>query len=179
MGLFTFFSRSKAQKIVDNKNTESANFTPLPGTELNFYPDLIDNLKDDHQNLLAIYTAMGEALENENFSQLTELFNQFKVQLHRHILKENLKLYIYLTHAITNDQKSLDTIRELKSEMQKIGRAVNKFLEHYSQLPWTEEQKNSFPEEFNTTGSILLDRIEREEKILYPLYLHPETYISK
>ena len=63
--------------------------------------------------------------------------------------------------------------------MQKIGRAVNKFLEHYSQLPWTEEQKNSFPEEFNTTGSILLDRIEREEKILYPLYLHPETYISK
>ncbi len=179
MGLFTFLSRSKAQKKAINNNTESTSFIPLPGTELNFYPDLIENLKDDHQNLLSIYSEMGDALEKENFNRLAELFNQFKVQLHRHILKENLKLYIYLTHAITNDQKSLNTIRELKSEMQKIGRAVNKFLEHYSQMPWTEEQKNSFPEEFNTTGSILVDRIEREEKNLYPLYLHPEAYISK
>ena len=178
MGLLNFFTRSKAQNKDVNKNTEN-NPVPLPGTELNFYPDLIENLKDDHRNLLALYTKMSEALENENYNQLAELFTQFKVQLHRHILKENLKLYIYLTYAITNDQKSLDTIRDLKTEMQQIGRAVNKFLQHYSQMPWTEEQKKKFPEEFNSTGNILIDRIDREEQSLYPLYRHPDDYSSK
>ncbi len=178
MGLLNFFNLFKTSTTKDPVKKAKAKTVQLPGTELYYDPDLIDNLKDDHQKLLEIYNHMGETLASNNFDKLVSLFTDFKTQLQKHIFTENLKLYIYLSHAITNDPASLANIIELKSEMQKIGRAVNKFLNHYSEMPWTDEQIHLFPEEFNNIGSILVDRIEREESNLYPLYMHPSSYIS-
>ena len=179
MGLLNFFNLFKTSTSKDSVKNVKAKITQLPGTELYYDPELINNLKDDHQKLLKIYNDMGEALSSNNFDQLASLFTDFKTQLQKHILTENLKLNIYLSHAITNDPDSLAIITELRAEMQKIGRAVNKFFNHYAKIPWTEEQILSFPEEFNNTGSILVDRIEREESNLYPLYLHPSSYCRK
>jgi hypothetical protein len=180
LGLFNFFG------LFSKKNeSKSANFiekqksTPLPGTQLFYEDKLITDLKNDHQALLAIYGQIGEALENNNHDEIVDLFVDFSSGLRSHILKENLKLYVYLSHAMVLDTESLALIIELRSEMSKIGRTVNSFLTRYSELPWTTEKMASFPVEFKQIGDVLVERIEREESTLYPLYMHPEAYLQE
>lgn len=180
MSFFSFFNIFNKSSVNEKNNTEDdpSEHVPLPGTQLFFDKSLIDNLQNDHEDLLKIYGEIANVLTENNLEKLPDLFSTFSSRLRGHILVENVKLYVYLTYALENDPESLEIIIELRSEMQQIGRLVNNFLSQYSELPWTEEKSQSFPVEFEKTGKILVDRIKREEHNLYPLYLHPDAYLN-
>jgi hypothetical protein len=179
MSFFNFlnFFRNSSENR-QNEQLDPVKNASLPGTQLFFDENLINNLQADHQDLLTLYGEMDKALSMNDYDHLISLFPQFSSKLRSHILTENLKLYVYLSHAMVNDAESLVIIPELRLEMQKIGRAVNSFLTRYSELPWTKEKQQSFPVEFKQTGEILVSRIKREEQSLYPLYMHPEAYFN-
>jgi len=48
-----------------------------------------------------------------------------------HLIKENVSLYTYLSHSITDNDTS-EAINLMKSEMYGIGKEVNSFLRHYT-----------------------------------------------
>ncbi len=178
MGFFDFFNIFSNPSSKNRATETSRKSVSLPGTQLFFDETLITNLQSDHEDLLNVYDEMAGALSADNHEQLVTLFTQFSSKLRSHILTENLKLYVYLSHALVTDPESLAIITELRIEMQQIGRAVNAFLIRYTDLPWAEEKRQSFPAEFEQTGKILIDRIKREEQNLYPLYMHPEAYLD-
>ncbi len=178
MGFFSFLNIfSSSSKETESSQQEKEQIV-LPGTQLFFDALLIKNLKDDHQTLLSLYGEMAQALSDNDHKTLVGLFTKFSAELRSHLLTENLKLYIYLSHAMVADTESLAIITDLRSEMQQIGRVVNNFLIRYSELPWSEEQVHSFPSEFEKIGEVLVDRIKREEATLYPLYMHPDAYLK-
>ncbi len=174
LNFFKLFSLSKTKDVAQ----EQAETVYLSGTQLFYDLSLIDKLKNDHLMLLELYGEMAQALADKEHEALVKLFIKFSAKLRSHLLTENLKLYIYLSHAMVADTESLAIITDLRSEMQQIGRTVNNFLTYYSELPWSEEQDNSFPGEFEKIGEVLVERIKREEATLYPLYMHPEAYLK-
>ncbi len=178
MNFFSWFKKSSSTTQLKDAVEKNVKDDILPGTQLFYDKKLIDHLESDHQSMLGLYGEMAEALEQNNHKQLTLLFTKFSSELRSHLLTENLKLYVYLTHAMANDTESLSIVIELRSEMQQIGRAVNNFLVRYGELPWSEEQIQSFPGEFKQIGEVLVDRIKREEHTLYPLYMHPNAYLQ-
>ncbi len=180
MGILNFFGWfGQKQNQVGSKNfKERRHSEPLPGTQLFYDQELINDLKNDHKELVEVYGQIGVALKKFEYDEIVSLFINFSSKLRSHMLKENLKLYVYLSHAMIHDEESLLLITELRSEMNQIGRTVNSFLTRYSDLPWTDDKKISFPNEFKTIGEVLVDRIQREEGTLYSLYMHPDAYLK-
>jgi hypothetical protein len=171
-----FFSRLIKLFTRSNSQEKKAEKQLIPGTELSFDPELISSLKSDHIRLLEIYSSISVLLDEGKADELAQPLEEFKALLREHLLTENLKLYVYLKYALVNDAKNLNIMIELRKDMQKIGKVVNQFLTRYSEFPWTDELKSSFPDEFYEIGSVLGERIEREEALLYTLYMPPDAY---
>lgn len=59
---------------------------------------------------------------------------------------------------------------DLRHEMDGIGKAVVAFLAKYKDLSVDGNLVASFGRDLEAVGKVLVDRIQREEESLYPLY---------
>lgn len=161
------------------KKTEEANTSKpsevtkkvAPGTQLQYDPGLIKMLKQDHEELLEIWLAIGKAMDKQDVKTMASLLTEFKAKLNKHLLTENVKLYVYLTRSLTNDQQHSEVVKDFRSEMNHIGRTVTTFLRTYTQSPIEIGMLDTFKDEFEAIGGALVNRITREEDVLYALYL--------
>ncbi|MBK6742437.1 MAG: hemerythrin domain-containing protein [Hydrogenophilales bacterium] len=102
---------------------------------------------------------------------------QFGDALRGHILKENIRLYVYLKHSLQGDEDSTAIVHQFSREMHHIGLAVTDFLTRYTgDRNWDDAQWSVFERDLKEVGAVLTRRIETEESILYPLYLPPGDY---
>ena len=85
-----------------------------------------------------------------------------------HLLTENVRLYIYLTHSFASDEINGDLVKEFRGEMNQIAKAVMAFLSRYETLGVDKELATSFGTDLEAIGGALVARIEREENTLYP-----------
>ncbi|NMM38795.1 MAG: hemerythrin domain-containing protein [Glaciimonas sp.] len=144
---------------------------PAPGTSINFSPDLVLHLEADHQKLLQIFTSIGDAFSVGDLPVTTQRLEDFRGALQSHLLTESVRLYIYLEHALAQDAESHALIHEFRHEMEGIGKAVLEFLGKYHQLAVQPNLVASFGNDLSAVGKVLVERIQREESTLYPLYL--------
>ena len=149
-----------------------------PGTELSYDANLVEQLMADHKKLLGLYGEIAASLEQLDYEAIHQQLRTFTSMLRGHLLTENIKLYVYLSHNLATDPENLELMTELRREMGHIGRKVNQFLTRYAEWPWTSELQQSFPGEFQRIGEVLGDRIGREEDTLYTLYLPPNAYTT-
>lgn len=147
--------------------------TNAPGTQIRHDPELIVQLKDDHVLLLEIFTAIGAAAKAGDYTQVQQRLGHFRTVLMDHLLKENVRLYVYLEHMMANDAPSYQLIREFRHEMDTIGRVVVDFLVKYKAISTQPELCIAFPGELAAIGEALTARIQREEGTLYPMYALP------
>lgn len=164
--MFGFFRK----KSKSPKNQSAADET-APGTEISYNPDLINNLKHDHQELLGIYADIQSAFEKKDYALVKTKLNDFRSGLQNHLLTENVRLYIYLDHQLSNDETNSQLIKGFRREMDGIGRAVMGFLGKYETIGVDEDLAEHFATDFKTIGEVLGARIEKEESVLYPLYM--------
>ncbi len=170
--LFGFF------KVAERR--EKSQQEVIPGTTLTYDPTLIKQLHSDHKELIELYGTIKKYLDKEDYNNVQKYLLQFSSLLRDHLLLENLKLYVYLTNALSHDAQNLEIMIDMRKEMGRIGRTVNQFLTRYTEtLPWTEEKLYSFPNEFKQIGKVLVERINREENRLYTLYMPPSAYCNK
>lgn len=144
--------------------------TVAPGTAIHFHPELVGKLQQDHQALLRLYTQTQTAARRGDVVQAARHLEEFRILLQSHLLTENVRLYVYLEHALAKDGSSRQLIRSFRHEMDDIGKAVVAFLNDYRDLARHPEFAQQFSEALEGIGKVLAERIRREEETLYPLY---------
>ena len=164
--MFGFFRKKKVKPPVPIVGDT------IPGTEIHFYPDFIDELESDHIELLTLFNNISK-VDTETVAEKLELFSS---ALREHLLLENTKLYVYLRHAMENDPDNAAVAQAFQHEMREIGKVLNNFMNDYSDIQWSKRQKKMFSEQLAGIGEVLTKRIKTEEEILYPLYKPPSSY---
>jgi len=144
-----------------------------PGTGIHHDARLIEALKEDHRLLLDIYRAIDAARREENLLTVQTRLGQFRMVLQDHLLKENVRLYVYLEHVLQGDPTSHQLMHEFRHEMDDIGRVVVGFLTKYREIGLHPELATEFGKDFAAIGEALVARIRREEDTLYPMYAPP------
>lgn len=137
-----------------------------------FHPSLIEELEADHAALLVVYGELGSAVERAQWDQVGPMLIKLRSMLTDHLLKEGVKLYCYLQGVFADDDDVSSLFRHFKTEMGGIGKVAFAFVDRYAAAGAlkTPTAQAAFAEEYATIGKVLVDRIEREEKQLYPLY---------
>lgn len=144
-----------------------------PGTHIHYDSELIRSLKGDHGALLSNFTAIVAAEKAGDLLTVQNLLAQFQTMIQDHLLKENVRLYVYLEHLLENDPTSHKMMHDFRHEMDGIGRAVVGFLTKYRQIGYRPELAATFATDLGGIGEALVARIKREEGILYPMYSPP------
>lgn len=168
------------RKQDDEKQVETAtvkNPPASPGNSINYDPNLVTELKADHGLLVGLFTGIVATTGQRNHKLLTEQLNEFGQKLRGHLLKENVRFYVYLKKSLQSDEDSMSIMQEFAHEMQQIGRAVTDFLHTYTHVThWDDAQWAVFERDLNGVGKVLTQRIGAEEDTLYTLYLPPAGY---
>ena len=133
---------------------------------------LIPLLEEDHKKLLSIFTSIVGHASDRNYAALTLGLNDFSDLLKNHLRKEGLDLYMYLELVVGKEEGQNDSkvFREFRLEMKGIAVAVSSAINKYTNIPVTDDTVDQFISDFTDLGDVLVDRIEREEQILYPIY---------
>ena len=76
-----------------------------------------------------------------------------------------------------NDPDNAAIAQAFQQEMREIGKALNTFLNDYTNTEWNEEKQAAFSTQLAEIGAVLVKRIKTEEAILYPLYGPPSRYL--
>ena len=142
-----------------------------PGTHIAYHPQLVDELIQEHRKLLDCFKAIGQAFEGGDLAATCRELEHFRGGLLAHLLKENVRFYIYLEHALAGDEASHTLVHQFRHEMDGIGKAVLAFLGKYADLAKNPALAASFASELGSIGEVLVQRIRNEEDSLYPLYL--------
>lgn len=169
------FDFLKRKKTVDKFNQDSpSEYKAAPGTDIHYDPELIKNLKNDHQELFSIYSDIKTLFENGDYAAVSKRLNDLRGDLQGHLLTENVRLYIYLDHMLRGDEANEELIRGFRKEMDDIAKTAMNFLKKYEAIGVDKDLAEVFSKDFATIGEVLTKRIKREESILYPLYM--ESY---
>lgn len=152
------------------RSAASAPGAVAPGTGIHFHPELIGKLSQDHQALLKLFGQTQEAARQGDVALAARQLEAFRVLLQGHLLTENVRLYVYLEHALAADASSHQLMRAFRHEMDDIGKAVVDFLGAYRDLARRPDLTPQFLLALDGIGKVLVERIQREEETLYPLY---------
>lgn len=144
-----------------------------PGTAIHHDPALIELLKADHRLLLELFGGIGQASRTGDLAGVERRLDQFRAALQDHLLKENVRLYVYLEHLLKDDPASHELMHGFRHEMDGIGRAVVRFLGKYKGIAGQPALAAGFPADLEAVGEALVGRIRREEETLYPMYGRP------
>lgn len=166
MGFFSWlFGKKKVQEpVVQQKKTAS-------GTNISYDPNLIQGLLSDHKALFEVFGKIVEYSQKEDYSHVADNLDKFKRMLQSHLIQENVKLYVYLEHALAENSGTVDIVRGFHREMDGIGRVLMGFFEKYKDVDRQESLRPAFKEDLDKIAAALTDRVGREESTLYPLYL--------
>ena len=171
MGLFSkLFGNSEQQAPPRAQQQQYA-----PGTEIPYDGQLISRFKGHHQSLLKLFNNISLAVKEHDYEQIMQALKKFVNVLEQHVLEENLKLYVYLQKCIHDDDHN-EMISDMKLEMAQISREVRSFVRHHLQFGVNAVNIEKFGHDLNGIGAALVDRIQREEDALYPLYMPPRNY---
>lgn len=137
---------------------------------ISLHPELVKNLKIDHQHLLGLYTAVLGNAKNQKYESIVEQLKKFKKEFGSHLSAENIKFYGYLEQQLELNTPESKEMREFRREMNSIERSVNKFLDKWIDSGVDNSTSLVFLSESEKIANALVQRIENEEQKLYPIY---------
>lgn len=166
--MFGFF---KKKSSVSEAAAPKEEAHTAPGTQIHYSPDLIASLQGDHQTLLDLYGEITEAFEEKRYTDVSSMLITFRSGLNAHLLTENVRLYIYLERSLAGDETSRELIHGFRKEMDEIAKVALGFLRKYEAIGVDADLAGRFAADFATLGKVLVERIQKEENTLYPLYM--------
>jgi len=143
---------------------------PQPARAPVYDSRLVEALKHDHQELIHLFEQIGRLIDAKRFDLIPSQLVAFKTRLEAHLLTENVRFYNYVEHSLQEDPEDLALIRDFRREMNSIARAVVEFVKKYQRLGVDQTMQVAFVMDYRAVGGLLVQRIEREEGNLYPLY---------
>ncbi|MCK4842127.1 MAG: hemerythrin domain-containing protein [Methylococcales bacterium] len=167
------FSQSDSKKNVKDETINKL-ATSLSGSKkkkvstIPYNPELIDSLKTEHQDLLSSFGHIMDSAEKKRYPLLAKTLKDFSNLLNAHLTKEGIELYVFLEFSTHIDNP--DVFRDFRREMSEIASVVMGVINRYTKKAVSDETVDQFIKEFTELGGVLVDRIEREENMLYTLY---------
>lgn len=131
---------------------------------------LIGSLEQDHRDLVALFGRIGEYAQSNRQHEVPGLLARFKTQFEAHLIAENVRFYNYVENSLKDDAENHALIRSFRREMNQIARGVVDFVKKYQALRLDATTRHAFAADYEAVGALLTQRIEREERSLYPLY---------
>ena len=174
MPSFAKIKRDKSTKShKKNQNHNSDKFLPV------YDFSLIGALESDHEEIVLLFDKVLKAAKNKEYASLQLLIVEFATSFTNHIQVEDERLYGYLkTLASKKSQVEQKVVAGFSSEMKNISISIFSFLSQSPYIPVNENNIEYFIDEFSQMGLQLQDRIEREEKILYPIYKNSQKVVN-
>jgi hypothetical protein len=163
-------------RAADRTSRSAAAAVAAPDATIAYKPALVEELQAEHRELLHLYKNLVATHQRGDFDAAVANLKRFTYALRAHLLKENLHLYVYLKHALRHDPESSALMGSMRVEMGKIGRALNDFVTRYTSSPWDLEVRENLKGELDKIAEVLTVRIQQEEDVLYPMYMHPSRY---
>lgn len=140
---------------------------------------LVKELEGDHSLLLSNYDKLMECAKEGNFLLLSRLLEDFTVVIINHLNKEDNELYGYLEEIIKEKNKTeIKVFRKFRSEMKNISVTIFSTINQNPNIPVTSDTVDGFIADFAQMGEILIDRIKREEDVLYPMYRRSRKVVN-
>lgn len=140
---------------------------------------LIVTLENDHKVMMSTFEKMMESAKEGNYLLLAHLLEDFTTLCANHIKKEDDELYMYLDHIIkTKSKAEVKVFSEYRFEMKNISTSIFNTINQNPNIPVSEDTAEAFISDFDVLGNVLKDRIEREERILYPIYANSRKVVN-
>lgn len=141
-----------------------------PGTRIGYDPLLLDQLRRDHRKILDLFAVTQSLLTSRDYAGVQRKLGEFRVMLQDHLLTTNTKLYIYVSRQLAEDSVYSSLINTVRREMLDNSRRIMDFLRTYCALRLDDNSSQMFQTELLSIGEALMQRVEREESSLFPLY---------
>lgn len=138
---------------------------------IHYSAELIGELTADHVELVRLYGEIEDLTIRGRYTLISAALDAFKAKFESHILNENLRFYCYLEDRLTESPDDLKRIKECRTELNAIARDVVTFLRKYRSWGVRFTNGKAFLDELRCAGALLVHRVDREEKDLYPLYM--------
>lgn len=161
------------KKKEETRDRQTAPGTPAPNPEggIRYYPDLIKELVGDHRKLHALREHIFDSFTRRDSTAIAKDLKEYGTLVRNHLLTENMRLYIYLQQNMAGDEVNTALVRSFRKEMDGIARTALDFLDRYKNIETkSASELVSFTQELDKIGSIVDERMQREEETLYPLY---------
>jgi Hemerythrin HHE cation binding domain len=133
-------------------------------------PHLVETLTAQHQQVVRIATQINEAISPAgDVKRLRSLLDTLTVGLLAHLALEDKSLYPALIAAAetAGDATQLALVRSFSENMQRISTGLQSFLQRHSS-PTVDLAL--FRKEWKDILGVLTQRIQSEERVLYPLH---------
>ena len=141
-----------------------------PGTRIGYDPLLIKRLKADHQRMLDLFTQTQSLLLTHDYEGVKRKLGDLRITLQDHLMTANVKFYVYVSRQLAADPAKTAIINEYRREMLVNSRQIMDFLRTYSAARLDDAFAETFQIELLVIGSALVQRIEREQSTLFPMY---------
>jgi hypothetical protein len=157
-------------RLDQSTGTTAATRAHAPGTRIGYDPLLIQRFKSDHQRMLGLFTGAQNLLTTRDYDGVKRKLGELRVILQDHLMTASVKLYVYVSRQLAGDAAKSALINQQRREMLENSRLILDFLRTYGAARLDDSYAEQFQVEFLAIGAALVQRIEREESTLYPLY---------
>lgn len=144
--------------------------TPVAGARIGYDPLLLERLRRDHRRFLDLFAQAQHLLNSSDYDGVKRTLGELRIVLQDHLLLASTRFYVYLSQLFAAHAEQAAAIGRQRSAMHGNSRAIMDFLRTYSAIRLDGQSAAMFQAEFLAVGDALLQRIEREETVLFPLY---------
>jgi hypothetical protein len=141
-----------------------------PGTSIGYDPLLISRLKSEQQRMLELFTQAQLLLTNSDYNGVRRKLSELRISLQDHLMTASVKFYVYVSRQTASDPVKSALVGTHRREMLENSRKLMDFLRTYSGAPLDDGNAALFQTELLVIGAALVQRIEREQTSLFPLY---------
>ena len=157
----------------EEKNEKTKTETPSsePSTSYKHDPNLLAKLRNDHDELKFYFKEMIKSAKAEKYKLLPVHIENFTKMALQHYKVADEFFYPHLkTHIKNNYPQYEDAIESLSLEMKEISTSIIFSLYQVAKIPINEIVIKCLTKEYIWIGEQLINRIDREQRILFNLY---------
>lgn len=131
----------------------------------------VSNLKRQHNDVMSLAIYISDSIKNstvnENLNEIVKSINIISGKLKIHLLNEDKYLYPYLLNS--EDARLNKFGKKYNEEMKEVTKAYEDYKSKYNTVNKIKQNIDEFKEDTERIFGTLSNRIDREEKELYPL----------
>ena len=113
--MFGFLHREANQAKLATETKPTTAYV-APGTQIAYKHSLISEYSAEHKQLLTIFNDAVLAYEQGRDDEFVAILQDLKTGLRKHLLDEEMNLYIYLRHCYMDNNKYMEIIKKFKKD---------------------------------------------------------------